>query len=318
MPTRLRKTAFFLRPGICRHLVFPAALALACAAQAAPPTITYTSPPSVFQAGGSVLLGNDAVIADADSATLSKIDFLCCAGNTSLTLDADPATMGSISLRWMNFWLAGASQYSLLPGPGALPTLAQWQAALRGVRVSFVGDLPFPESDISVWVIPVDDGNSLNSSIFRSAHLLNTDLVVPAGTVETAVDQPLAFSGSNTISYPDLGDFSGANHQDRQQISLAVSHGSLSLSVTAGITFVTPNNSAAPAFEGSSSQVRAALASLVYQPAAGYEGGDLLVAVLSGRFVDTQGQASMPEIDRREIPLRVGTTPVSLQSFDID
>lgn len=172
-----RSAARLARPGFFTHVAIAALLALASAAQAAPPTITYASPPPVFQAGGSVLLGNDAVIADPDSATLSKIDFLCCGGNTSLTLDADPATMGSIDLHWVSFWLGGASQYSLTPAAGPLPTLAQWQAAVRGLRVSFVGNLPFAEADIDVWVLPYDDGNSFNSSIHRSAHLLNTDQI---------------------------------------------------------------------------------------------------------------------------------------------
>ena len=317
MQTNLLAAVRFLRLEFYGRLIVPVSLVLAPAAHAAPPTITYASPPPIFQAGGSVLLGNDAVIADPDSATLSKIDFLCCGGNSSLTLDPDPATMGSLSLSWSNYSLGG-SQYNLRPAAGPLPTLAQWQAALRGVRVSFVGNPSLASSQFSVWIIPYDDGNTMNMGIFRYVGLLETNLIVPVGTVETAVGQPLAFTGSNVISYPDLGDYSGVNHQDRQQISLSVSHGTLSLTVSTGITFVSPNNTASPVFQGSSSQVRAALASLVYVPVAGYEGGDRLDVTLSGRFVDPQGQISLPEIDHKEIPLRVGTTPVSLQSFNID
>ncbi|WP_133819277.1 hypothetical protein [Tahibacter aquaticus] len=165
--------------------------------------------------------------------------------------------------------------------------------------------------------LPYDDGNTLGQGA-RNIRLLPTVLSVPPGTIATSVDQTLTFTGANSISFPDLGDFSSPDYADRQRLSVGVTHGTLTVVNTAGVSFIGPNGSAAFEFEGSSSGVRVALDGLISTPVAGYEGGDLLVVTLSGRFVHPQGQAGVVEIDRKDIPLRVGTTPVTLQSFDID
>ncbi|HET6323701.1 MAG TPA: PKD domain-containing protein, partial [Planctomycetaceae bacterium] len=78
----------------------------------------------------------------------------------------------------------------------------------------------------------------------------------------------LAFTGTNAISVTDVGGTA-------EQFSLSVSHGTLSLTATPGVT-ITNNGTGSVGVTGQISDVNLALATLTYTPGSGYSGPDKL------------------------------------------
>jgi hypothetical protein len=77
-----------------------------------------------------------------------------------------------------------------------------------------------------------------------------------------------AFTGGNAISVADLSGTA-------EQLTLTVSHGTLSLGITTGLT-VTSNASASVTLSGTLASLNNDLTSLTYTPTSGYAGGDTL------------------------------------------
>jgi len=105
--------------------------------------------------------------------------------------------------------------------------------------------------------------------------------VVTASTQPPAITAPravsvnqnatLAFTGGNAISVADAGGTAATG----QQLTVSVSHGTLTLGTTTGLT-VTGNGTASVTAAGPLSSLNADLASLTYAPASGYNGSDTL------------------------------------------
>jgi hypothetical protein len=104
----------------------------------------------------------------------------------------------------------------------------------------------------------------------------------PSGTPAIPVPQngSVAFSGTDpetgfgrSITVDDVDDEGAA-----EQLTLSVAHGTLTLPDTTGLTFSAGDGStdATMTFEGTLSDINAALAGLTYTPDAGYEGPDAL------------------------------------------
>jgi hypothetical protein len=96
---------------------------------------------------------------------------------------------------------------------------------------------------------------------------------VPGGTLHPIEDTNFTFSGGNLISITDVD--AGT---DDLEVTLSVSHGTLTLSGTAGLSFTSGDGTtdAAMDFTGSLTAINAALAGLVYTPAPNFNGADSL------------------------------------------
>lgn len=94
-------------------------------------------------------------------------------------------------------------------------------------------------------------------------------------SVSTEEEAPFSFGGASAISVVDSETQASALEL---QVEVAVTQGTLSLSHTSGLTFVTGDGSAdaSLAFRGTQAALNQALASLSYQPRAGYFGADSL------------------------------------------
>jgi len=91
----------------------------------------------------------------------------------------------------------------------------------------------------------------------------------PAAVVATE-DTQFAFSGGNTISVADVDGGSGS-----ETLTLSVSHGTLNLATTTGLT-VSGNSTGTITADGTIANLNAALATLTYMPALNWNSGDTL------------------------------------------
>jgi hypothetical protein len=128
-----------------------------------------------------------------------------------------------------------------------------------------------------------DNGNtgSGGAQIASASSTINITAVndAPVNTVpgaqSTAMNTPITFSGANLISVADVDANGGL-----EQITLSVSHGTLNLSGTAGLTLVAgANASASMSYQGTLVNLDAALNGLTYTPASNYSGADTLSIV---------------------------------------
>src|SRR5262249_37914165 len=123
---------------------------------------------------------------------------------------------------------------------------------------------------------------------------------VPA-TQSTNEDTGLAFTTANSL--PVSGGSLGAGPA---QVTLAVSHGTLLLGSTAGLTFsgAGGNGQATMTFTGTKDDVNAALLTLVYTPAANYAGNDVLtMTVVAPNFVPDS--TNLTNRDTKQVLIRV-------------
>lgn len=137
---------------------------------------------------------------------------------------------------------------------------------------------------------------------------------VPGAQV-TDEDGALAFSSGqgSLISVADIDAGTGAIH-----ISLSALHGALSLSGTSGLSFITGDGSAdaSMAFTGTLTDINAALAGLVYNPDANYNGGDTLTLLSNDQGHTGTGG---PLADSSDIAITVNAindAPVLLNGID--
>ena len=111
------------------------------------------------------------------------------------------------------------------------------------------------------------DNLTATASVSITINPLPPTITAPSA-VSLNQNSTLAFNGSNSIRVTDLGGTA-------EQLTLAVSHGTLSLGMTTGLT-VTGNGTGTVTLSGSLSSLNGDLATLVYSPTSGYHGPDTL------------------------------------------
>jgi len=303
---------------IAQWIALVVALCLGQAIAQAPPQITFTTPTPTVNEGGSVLLDPALVFSGS---VPTAIWFYAPAtepngdNRLSFALDPDAATMGPIQMGWDNLrhgWGMG--------GFGSSTTPEQWQNALRAVRFVVGGGV---DSTHAVTIdIYMEDGTGGNIHVTRDVTLTPIALSVPAGAITTAIGQSVTLNGANHISYPNPSDYNGPGLIDRQRITLSVSHGTLTVMHTDGITFqFLPNGYPTCTFDGRWVDLAAALDSVVYAPEAGYQGADNLSVGVSGLYASRWygwGYPGQSGLDSGSVAIQVGATPVQLQSFNVD
>jgi len=161
-----------------------------------------------------------------------------------------------------------------LAGGGVLPSWLSYDANTR----TFSGTPTNADAGmLSIDVIATDTGNNTVTDTFDI--VISTGNTPPVNTVPgaqtTNEDTALVFSAgnSNAIQISDADAGSG-----NLQVTLGVSHGTLTLASTAGLSFTTGDGSddANIVFTGTLADINTALATLTYMPAANYQGTDTL------------------------------------------
>ncbi len=230
-----------------------------------PPTITAPSTATTIENTAFVFSGTNAItmsdsgVGNADSLKLSVSDGTLTLGSTSgLTFTA--GTNGSASMT-------------------VTGTVSNLNAALAGL--TYTPKTGYSGSD-SLTMSITDPGDSLSGS--ASVKLTVSAFVAPKFTASSSAslneDSSLVFSGSNAISVADSDSGSNAD-----SLTLTVSHGTLTLGSTSGLTFTSgTNGSASITVTGTVSNLNAALAGLTYTPKAGYSGSDSLKISITDPF----------------------------------
>src|SRR6202035_5794750 len=142
-------------------------------------------------------------------------------------------------------------------------TLANVNAALNGLTYT-PGSFYNGGDTLQITTLDTGDGKTLSSNVG-----LTVAGVLPVNTVPVATQN----TNENTITIADV-DANGAS----EQITLIVTHGTLSLASTTGLTFTTGtgSNNSTMTFTGTLANVNAALNGLTYNPGSFYNGTDSL------------------------------------------
>ena len=165
--------------------------------------------------------------------------------------------------------------------PGSISSPAHGTATLITVgpdagKILYTPALNYNGSDSFTYVATDGSLDSAPATVSITVSAVNDPPVntVP-GAQTTAEDTSLVFSSGNLnqVSVSDV-DMVGSSII---QVSLGVTHGTLTLGSIVGLTFTTgANGSSSMVFHGSLTNVNAALAGLAYAPAADFNGGALL------------------------------------------
>jgi hypothetical protein len=231
----------------------------------APPPPTITAPTSasdnynatlVFSsANGNAISVSDSAAGSTDSVSLSVTHGTLTLGSTS------GLTFASGSNNSASFTVTG--------------TIANLNAALSGLAYKPTANYTGADS----LAISVNDPGDLESGSTRVALGVGLPSITAPGTAFLIVNGSVAFSSanSNAITVADSGPGASAD-----SLTLTVTHGTLTLASTTGLTFtIGANGSASFTVSGSVANLNAALNGLTYKPTAGYTGSDSLAASLS-------------------------------------
>jgi Ca2+-binding RTX toxin-like protein len=223
--------------------------------------------------GGAVTIVPQLTLSDVDSATLAGATVTLTDPQTGdvLLLQGQAGTSGTL-VGGITFLISGSTVTF-----GNVSSLENYKAALQ--LVQFNNAIVNPSTIDRIFVFQVDDGGGVNNIASATATVtlgavnhapVNT---VPAATLTVNEDTALAFTGGNTISVHDV-DGNLATTQ------LTVLHGTLVVSLAGGASISSgASGSATLTLSGTETQINAALATLSYQAALNYNGGDALTVL---------------------------------------
>ncbi|HET6328177.1 MAG TPA: hypothetical protein VFG04_26065 [Planctomycetaceae bacterium] len=228
------------------------------------PTIAAPATATVSENGSLVFsAGNGNALSFTDNGAGNRADELTMSVSHG-TLTLGPAN-GLIVLAGSN----GSASFTVKG------TVANLNTALAGV--TYTPTTNYAGSD-SLAILVNDPGDSLSgsTSVALTISPLAPALTAPA-TASLSENGSLIFSSGNgnAISATDLGP-------GPDSLTLTVTHGTLTLATTTGLTFTTGSNGTASfVVTGSVANLNAALNGLTYTPTAGYSGSDSLAVSLN-------------------------------------
>jgi hypothetical protein len=233
----------------------------------APPTITAPATASLNENGSLVFsTANGDAISITDPAAGSNSD--------SLTLSVAHGTLTLASTSGLTF-TAGANGSASFTVSG---TVASLNTALNGLTyqptAGYVGS-----DSLAVSITDPGDSLSASTSVALTVSILPPAITAPA-TAALAENSSLVFSSGNgnAISFTDVNAGTGKT----ESLSLSVTHGTLTLGTTNGLTFTSgKNNSDSLTATGTVTALNAALSGLTYKPTAAYFGPDSLAISVS-------------------------------------
>ncbi len=226
------------------------------------PTISGPASASLTQNGSlkfSSANGNAISVADASAGTNADSLTLSVAHGT-LTL---PSTSGLTIT-------AGANGSASLTVSGTVTSL---NAALNGLIYQPTAGYTGSDS-LAVSIADPGDSLSASASVALTVNAFTPPTITAPATASLTENASFTFSTSkgNAITVADSSLGGGTD-----ALTLAVTHGTLTLSTTGGLTFTAgANGSASFTINGTLANLNAALNGLLYQPATGFVGSDSL------------------------------------------
>ena len=247
-------------------------------AGSAAPVLGTTSGSATFIEGANtasvpVVVDGGLLVSDSDSATLASAT-VRISGNFRSAEDVlafantSAGSFGNISGSYDS-----ASGVLTLSSAGSTATLAQWQAALRAVTYTNTSEAP--DTSARTVSFSVNDGGLSSAAATRliGVAAANDSPVnsVPALTQHVNQGGQLVFGSAqgNPISIGDVDAGAGL-----EQVTLTVTHGTLTLSSLGGLSFVSGSGTgdASMTFQGTVADINAALNGLRFEPTTGYSG----------------------------------------------
>jgi hypothetical protein len=227
--------------------------------------------PLAYDENGSAAITSTITLTDLDHALLTgasvQITGNYVNGEDLLTFTSTATITGS--------WDAATGTLTL----GGVDTVANYQAALRNVR--YVNTSDTPNSSTRTASFRVSDGIVNSNTVSRDitvAAINDAPVNVLPPTQNTSEDTPLVFSGAagNRISVSDVDAQGGP-----LQVTLNATHGAVTLSGAAGLTFTTGDgdNDSTMTFSGLVDDINAALDGLTFLPTANFAGAAQLQIV---------------------------------------
>ncbi|HXY33990.1 MAG TPA: hypothetical protein VEI07_07160, partial [Planctomycetaceae bacterium] len=228
----------------------------------AAPTITAPSTASTTQ--------NVAIVfSSADANGIAVADAGAGAVPDSLTLSVGHGTLTLSTTSGLTF-TSGSNGSASFTVTG---TLANMNSALNGLTYQPASGSSGPDS-LAISISNPDDHESASTSISLTVNPFSPpSITAPTGAVVNE-NNTLVFSSTNdtAIALTDAGPGSNSD-----TLTLSVSHGTVTLSTTSGLTFTSGSNGAASlTVTGSVANLNAAVSGLTYKPASGYTGSDQL------------------------------------------
>jgi subtilase family serine protease len=233
-----------------------------------PPTITA---PATGSLGENLSLtfsaANSNAISVADANAGTKADTLTLSvTNGTLTLGATPGLTFKSGKN-------GTASFTISA------TLANLNTALNGLTYKPTTGYSGADS-LSISISDPGDGQSASTAVALTVNAATAPVISAPGTASLNENSTQVFSAanSNAISFTDAN----AGTAKTESLTLSVSHGTLKLGTTFGLTVVSgANNSATMTVTGTVTNLNAALNGLTYKPTTGYSGGDSLSVSVS-------------------------------------
>jgi hypothetical protein len=222
------------------------------------------TPPVFTENGAPVTVDDDLTIFDVDSTQLTgaRVDIASgFAGGDQLAFTPAAGITGAYDAATGVLRLTGTA------------SVAAYRAALRSVTFGSTSDDPGTARTIRLRADDADENGIPASRAVTVVPSNDAPVLELPGAQTTAEDAPLALTGVR-FTDPDAG-------AGPVQVALGVTHGTLSLGTTSGLTFTAGDGTAdvATTFRGTPAAVNAALAGLTFTPAAEYAGSaELTVA----------------------------------------
>ncbi|HXY32884.1 MAG TPA: S53 family peptidase, partial [Planctomycetaceae bacterium] len=225
-------------------------------------------PPSITAPPGVSLNENNSYSFSGGSITVADSFAVGNGYDDSLSLSVSDGTLLLASTNGLTF-SSGSNGSSSMAVTG---TVANLNIALNGLV--YTPSAGYSGAD-SLHISLSDPGDTLSSS----AAVAITVNAPPAVTAPAAasVNENGSYTFAGTISLTDSAAGSAPD-----SLTLSVSHGTLTLPTTTGLTFTTGSNGAASfTVTGTVANLNAALSRLTYAPATGYSGSDSLAISVS-------------------------------------
>jgi hypothetical protein len=224
------------------------------------PTISSPTTAAVNQNGSLVFSsGNGDAITVTDAGP----------GGDSLALSVSHGTLTLATTTGLTF-TTGSNGTASFTVTG---TVANLNAALNGLTYRPTAAYTGPDT-LAVSLTDTGDSLSASKNVAISVNALAAPSITAPASASVIQNGSLVFSSGNgnTISVSDAA--AGSNSDS---LTLSVTHGTLTLSTTAGLTFTTGTNGTASfTVTGTVASLNAALSGLTYAPTAGYTGSDSL------------------------------------------
>jgi hypothetical protein len=238
-------------------------------------TINALAPPTVTAPASATLLQNSSLVfSSANGNAITVADSAAGGNSDSLTLSVTHGTLTLSTTSGLTF-TTGSNGTASFTVTG---TVASLNAALNGLTYAPTAGYTGSDS-LSVSITDPRDNESASKSVALTINAFSPPTISAPGSASVVLNGSLVFSSanSNAITVADTGPGSGSD-----SLTLTVTHGTVTLSTTSGLTITGgANGSATITVTGSVASLNAGLSGLTYKPTSGYTGSDSLAISLN-------------------------------------